>query len=42
VFGYTTLFQPQKTVNLGEVAITLWYFGANSEGLSARDAIQAK
>ncbi|MFM2303079.1 MAG: hypothetical protein RLZZ135_485 [Cyanobacteriota bacterium] len=42
VFGYTTLFQPQKTVNLGEVAITLWYFGANSEGLSARDAIQTK
>jgi hypothetical protein len=42
VFGYTTLFQPQKTVNLGEVAITIWYFGANSEGLSARDALQAK
>jgi hypothetical protein len=39
VFGYTTLFQPKKTVNLGEVATTLWYFGANSEGLSARDAI---
>jgi S-layer homology domain len=42
VFGYTTLFQPQKTVNLGEVAITIWYFGANSEGLSARDALQAE
>ena len=39
VFGYTTLFQPQKTVNLGEVATALWYFGANSEGLSAHDAI---
>ena len=39
VFGYTTLFQPQKTVNLGEVAITIWYFGANSEGLSAHDAV---
>ena len=38
-FGYTTLFQPKKTVNLGEVATTLWYFGANSEGLSAREAI---
>ncbi len=37
VFGYTTLFQPKKTVNLGEVAIAIWYFGANSEGLSARD-----
>jgi hypothetical protein len=39
VFGYTTLFQPKKTVNLGEVAATIWYFGANSEGLSAHDAI---
>jgi S-layer homology domain len=38
VFGYTTLFQPKKTVNLGEVAIAIWYFGANSEGLSAHDA----
>ncbi|AFY91570.1 putative S-layer protein [Chamaesiphon minutus PCC 6605] len=41
-FGYTTLFQPKKTVNLGEVATSLWYFGANSEGLSARDAVQAE
>jgi S-layer homology domain len=39
VFGYTTLFQPKKTVNLGEVAIAIWYFGANSEGLSAHDAV---
>jgi S-layer homology domain len=37
VFGYTTLFQPKKTVTLGEVAVAIWYFGANSEGLSARD-----
>ena len=41
VFGYTTLFQPKKTVSLGEVAIAIWYFGANSEGLSAHDAIGA-
>jgi S-layer homology domain len=39
VFGYTTLFQPKKTVNLGEVATAIWYFGANSEGLSARESI---
>ncbi len=38
-FGYTTLFQPKKTVNLGEVAIAIWYFGTDSEGLSARDAL---
>jgi S-layer homology domain len=40
VFGYTTLFQPKKTVNLGEVAIVLWYFGTDSEGLSASEALQ--
>ncbi len=39
-FGYTTLFQPKKAVNLGEVAIAIWYFGVNSEGLSAREALQ--
>jgi hypothetical protein len=39
-FGYTTLFQPKKTVNLGEVAIAIWYFGTDSEGLSAREALQ--
>jgi hypothetical protein len=39
VFGYTTLFQPKKTVSLGEVAVAIWYFGANSEGLSAHDAV---
>ncbi len=39
VFGYTTLFQPKKTVNLGEVATAIWYFGANSEGLSARETL---
>jgi S-layer homology domain len=42
VFGYTTLFQPKKTVNLSEVAATIWYFGANSEGTSAHEAISTK
>ncbi len=42
VFGFTTLFQPKKTVNVGEVAIALWYFGANSEGISAQEALQSK
>ncbi len=40
VFGYTIIFQPKKTVNVGEVAIAIWYFGTNSEGLSAQDALQ--
>ncbi|WP_038027879.1 S-layer homology domain-containing protein [Picosynechococcus sp. NKBG15041c] len=35
VFGYTTLFQPQKNVTQQEAAIALWYFGYQSDGLSA-------
>lgn len=42
VFGYTTLFQPQKPVTRAEAAAALWYFGSQSEGLSAKDALQIK
>jgi hypothetical protein len=41
VFGYTTLFQPKKTVTLTEVATTIWYFGSDAEGLSAQDALKS-
>jgi len=40
VFGYTTLFQPQKLVTRAEAAAALWYFGTQGEGLSAQDALQ--
>jgi hypothetical protein len=40
VFGYTTLFQPKKTVSLNEVATTIWYFGSDTEGLSAPEALK--
>jgi hypothetical protein len=42
VFGYTTLFQPKKSVTRAEAAATLWYFGSQSEGISAQDALQLK
>ncbi len=42
VFGYTTLFQPKKTVTRGEAAAALWYFGSQGEGLSAKEALQLK
>ncbi|MBV8885570.1 MAG: S-layer homology domain-containing protein [Chroococcidiopsidaceae cyanobacterium CP_BM_RX_35] len=42
VFGYTTLFQPQKPVTRAEAAACLWYFGSQSEGLSAKDVLQIK
>lgn len=42
VFGYTTLFQPKKTVTRGEAVAAVWYFGSQGEGLSARDALLLK
>lgn len=42
VFGYTTLFQPQKPVTRAEAAAALWYFGTQGEGLSAKDALKLK
>lgn len=41
-FGYTTLFQPKKTVTQKEAAIALWYFGYQSEGLSVAEALKNK
>jgi hypothetical protein len=41
-FGYTTLFQPKKTVTRAEAAAVLWYFGIQGEGLSAADALQTE
>jgi hypothetical protein len=41
-FGYTTLFQPKKTVTRAEAAAVLWYFGIQGEGLSAKDALQTE
>jgi len=42
VFGYTTLFQPKKSVTRAEAAATLWYFGTQNEGISAKEVLQAK
>ncbi|MBE9119857.1 S-layer homology domain-containing protein [Tychonema sp. LEGE 07199] len=42
VFGFTTLFQPKKSVTRAEAAASLWYFGTQDGGLSAKDALQAK
>ncbi|EDX71884.1 S-layer domain protein [Coleofasciculus chthonoplastes PCC 7420] len=40
VFGYTTLFQPQKPVTQAEAAAALWYFGSQGEGISASEVLQ--
>jgi len=39
-FGYTTLFQPQKPVSRAEAAAALWYFGTQTDGLSAQSALE--
>jgi hypothetical protein len=39
VFGYTTLFQPKKTVTHTEAATALSYFGDRTEGISLKEAI---
>ena len=42
VFGFTTLFQPNKSVTRAEAAASLWYFGVEGDGVSAKDALQDK
>jgi len=39
-FGYTTLFQPKRTVTRAEAAAVLWYFGFQGDGLSATEALK--
>ncbi|MDJ0600624.1 MAG: S-layer homology domain-containing protein [Crocosphaera sp.] len=39
IFGYTTLFQPKKEVTLAEATASLWYFGYQGDGLSAKDVL---
>lgn len=39
-FGYTNLFQPQRSVTRAEAAAALWYFGTSTDGLSARRVAQ--
>lgn len=39
-FGFTTLFQPKKAVTRAEAAATLWYFGAQGDGISAEDVLR--
>ncbi len=42
VFGYTTLFQPKKSVTRAQAAAALWYFGYQGDGLSAEDVLKRR
>ncbi|WP_225913865.1 S-layer homology domain-containing protein [Leptolyngbya ohadii] len=39
-FGYTTLFQPKKSVSRAEAAAVLWQFGTSTDSITAKDALQ--
>ena len=39
IFGYTTLFQPKKAVTRAEAAASLWYFGYQGDGITARETL---
>ena len=39
-FGYTLLFQPQKSVTRAEAAAALWYFGTEENGISATELLE--
>lgn len=42
VYGYTTIFQPDRPVTRAEAAATLWYFGFQTNGVSVPEALQRK
>jgi hypothetical protein len=39
MFGYTTLFQPKKPVTRAEAAASLWYFGFQGDGITAKEVL---
>jgi hypothetical protein len=39
IFGFTTLFQPKKTVTRAEAAASIWYFGFQGDGITAQDIL---
>jgi hypothetical protein len=41
MFGYTTLFQPKKTVTRAEAAASLWYFGFQGDGITAKEVLES-
>jgi hypothetical protein len=41
MFGYTTLFQPKKPVTRAEAAASLWYFGFQGDGITAKEVLSS-
>ncbi|MEL6494079.1 MAG: S-layer homology domain-containing protein [Cyanobacteria bacterium J06623_7] len=42
MFGYTTLFQPKKSVTRAEAASSLWYFGFQGDGVTAKEILESE
>ncbi len=42
IFGYTTLFQPKKPVTRAEAAASLWYFGFQGDGVTAKEILKTE
>lgn len=42
IFGYTTLFQPKKPVTRAEAAASLWYFGFQGDGITAKEILESE
>ena len=42
IFGYTTLFQPKKSVTRAEAAASLWYFGFQGDGITAQEILESE
>ena len=42
VFGFTTLFQPNKPVTRAEAAASLWYFGFQGDGITAQEILESE
>ena len=42
VFGFTTLFQPNKPVTRAEAATSLWYFGFQGDGITAQEVLETE
>ncbi len=42
IYGYTTLFQPKKPVTRAEAAASLWYFGFQGDGVTAKEILKTE
>ena len=42
MFGYTALFQPLKPVTRAEAAASLWYFGFQGDGITAKEVLKSE